>query len=109
MIEDSEGSRRTRASSRIQASFIRQAQQLVAKKSSANSSSNYQASNSGGGSQNYVPPRELCENFKNLLMGRSRPSVSRRTYCGKTFATADERKTHVEVGDANPQGLTHQE
>ena len=106
-IEDSDGSRSTRASSRssnshssrrkaqIEASSIRQAKQQLAANTSANSSINYQATNSAGGSPHNAP-REPCKNCKSTTHG-TKWCPSTKCFeknCGKTFATADERKTH---------------
>ena len=106
-IEDSDGSRSTRASSRssnshssrrqaqIQhAASVRQAQQL-ASNTSANSNINYQSSNTGGGSPSNGT-REPCKNCKSTSHG-TKWCPSPKYYeknCGKTFASADERKAH---------------
>jgi hypothetical protein len=106
-IEDSDGSRSTRASSRssnshssrrqaqIQhAASVRQAQQL-AFNTSANSNINYQSSNTGGGSPSNGT-REPCKNCKSTSHGTKwcqSPKCFEKN-CGKTFASADERKAH---------------
>ena len=106
-IEDSDGSRSTRASSRssnshssrrqaqIQhAASVRQAQQL-ASNTSANSNINYQSSNTGGASPSNAN-REPCKNCKSTSHG-TKWCPSPKCYeknCGKTFASADERKAH---------------
>jgi hypothetical protein len=106
-IEDSDGSRSTRASSRssnshssrmqgqIQhAASVRQAQQL-ASNTSANSNINYQSSNTGGGSPSNGT-REPCKNCKSTSHGTKwcQSPKSFEKNCGKTFASADERKAH---------------
>ncbi len=106
-IEDSDRSRSTRASSRssnshssrrqaqIQhAASVRQAQQL-ASNTSANNNINYQSSNTGGGSPSNGT-REPCKNCKSTSHGTKwRPSPKcYEKNCGKTFASADERKAH---------------
>ncbi len=106
-VEDSDGSWSTRASSRssnshsshrqaqIQhAASVRQAQQL-ASNTSANSNINYQSSNTGGGSPSNAT-REPCKNCKSTSHG-TKWCPSPKCYeknCGKTFASADERKAH---------------
>ncbi len=106
-VEDSDGSRSTRASSRssnshsshrqaqIQhAASERQAQQL-ASNTSANSNINYQSSNTGGGSPSNGT-REPCKNCKSTSHG-TKWCPSPKCYeknCGKTFASSDERKAH---------------
>jgi len=106
-VEDSDGSRSTRASSRssnshsshrqaqIQhAASVRQAQQL-ASNTSANSSINYQSSNTGGGSPSNAPC-EPCNNCISTSHGTKWcPSTKYfEKNCGKTFVSANERKTH---------------
>jgi hypothetical protein len=104
---DSDGSRSTHASSGSsnshssrrqaqiqQAASVRQAQQL-ASNTSANSNINYQSSNSGGGSPSNGN-REPCKNCKSTSHG-TKWCPSPKCYeknCGKTFASADERKAH---------------
>jgi hypothetical protein len=106
-IEDSDGSRSTRASSRSsnfhssrrqaqiqQAAYVHQAQQLAAN-TSANSNINYQSSNTGCGSPNNAR-RKQCKNCKSTSHG-TKWCPSTKFYeknCGKTFASADEGKTH---------------
>jgi hypothetical protein len=106
-IEDSDGFRSTRASSRSsnyhssrrqaqiqQAASVRQAQRL-ASNTSANSRINYRSSNTGGGSSNNAN-REPCKNCKSTSHG-TKWCPSPKCYeknCGKTFAFADERKAH---------------
>ncbi len=106
-IEDSNGSRSTRASSRssnshssrrqaqIQhAASVRQAQQL-ASNTSANSNINYQSSNTGCGSPSNGT-REPCKNCKSTSHW-TKWCPSPKCYeknCGTTFASADERKAH---------------
>ncbi len=107
-IEDSDGSRSTRASSRSRnshssrrqpqiqhAASVRQAQQL-ASNTSANSNINFQSSNTGGASPSSSGTREPCENCKSTSHG-TKWCPSPKCYeknCGKTFASADERKAH---------------
>ena len=106
-IEDSDGSRSTRASSRssnshsshrqaqIQhAASVHQAQQL-ASNTSANSNINYKSSNTGGGSPSNGA-REPCKNCKSTSHGTKWCPLPKyyEKNCGKTFASADERKAH---------------
>ena len=106
-IEDSDGSRSTRASRRSrnshssrrqtqiqQAASVRQAQQL-ASNTSANSNINYQSSNTGGGSPSNVT-REPCKNCKSTSHGTKWCPLPKcyEKNCGKTFASEDERIAH---------------
>ena len=105
-IEDSDGSRSTRASIRSsnshssrrqvqiqQAASVRQAQQL-ASNTSANSNINYQSSSNTGGESPSNGTREPCKNCKSTSHG-TKWCPSPKCYeknCSKTFAFADERK-----------------
>jgi hypothetical protein len=106
-VEDSDGSRSTRASSRSSNSHSshRQAQiqhaasvcqaQKLASNTLANSNINYQSSDTGGGSPRNAT-REPCKNCKSTSHG-TKWCPSPKCYeknCGKTFASADERKAH---------------
>jgi hypothetical protein len=73
---------------------VRQVQQL-ASNTSANSNINYQSSNTGGGLPS-SGTRERCKNCKSTSHG-TKWCPSPKCYeknCGKTFASADERKAH---------------
>ena len=77
-----------------QAASVRQAQQLAVN-TLANNSINYQSSNTCGGSLS-LAPREPCKNCKGTSH-RTKWCQSTKCFeknCGKTFASADERKTH---------------